>query len=475
MNNCPEVVIAIKKHGATTAKTKRMIVIVMAMVPVLMMVNVGSVYLAHCRMPSVRFGTIENDNSLPPSQQTLQLLPVNTSIDDRNRGYDKIELYPPALASNRSYLAFTRGVMELNQRHAFWKSGQRRFCETIRQVTNVSIIGTHQPYHVQNNLPPPLMRVFLNCTGITTSTQLGTGNWITAIYAIRIAATLGMVDLEVKCLEDVKNDPDHLISWFVGYFPSPVDFGTWPYDEPVPTEKAACSNKVSRLRIDTMAHEIQSEVRKLAVTVLGTRQDLGWSHPSVPQNRPPLVPGVVLDDVVIHLRCGDVFGGHNGHNYGIVHFSEYKKYISPHNTTTLGIVTQPLTKGNFTRSTDLEKSEECRHVVTALVDYLQDYLPNTRIAIRNDVKEPIAVAYARMAVAKQVFVSESTFGIFPAVGTFGEGFFQRGNRDVNKWSIYVPEKLPNVHMMHAPRMSSLEIRDAGLNATLSWLVSPVIS
>jgi hypothetical protein len=72
-----------------------------------------------------------------------------------------------------------------------------------------------------------------------------------------------------------------------------------------------------------------------------------------------------------------------------------------------------------------------------------------------------------------VFVSYSSFGVFPAVGTFGDGYFQRGNGGVNPWANYIPEKLANVHMMEAPRMGTWQVKKAGLNATLDWLLSTI--
>lgn len=74
-------------------------------------------------------------------------------------------------------------------------------------------------------------------------------------------------------------------------------------------------------------------------------------------------------------------------------------------------------------------------------------------------------------MAKQSFTTLSSFGIFPVVGTFGEGYFQKGNRGVNPFATYIPNYLPNLHEMNAPVKSSAEIRRIGLNATLDWFVT----
>jgi hypothetical protein len=62
---------------------------------------------------------------------------------------------------------------------------------------------------------------------------------------------------------------------------------------------------------------------------------------SVPtRDEPPLIPGVVLDDVVIHFRGGDLFNT-NHPGYGFMKFSAFSNRILP-NTKSIGIVTQPL-------------------------------------------------------------------------------------------------------------------------------------
>lgn len=58
------------------------------------------------------------------------------------------------------------------------------------------------------------------------------------------------------------------------------------------------------------------------------------------------------------------------------------------------------------------------------------------------------------------------------IATFGEGYFQRGNRGVNPCAVFVPRILPNVHMMDAQHMTSSGIRTAGVEETIKWLVSP---
>lgn len=365
-----------------------------------------------------------------------------------------------------------RIVLELNDTYCYWGYTQSKFCQLIRHVTNVSVLGVDKPMHIRHNQSPTLLRSTFDCVAVATNRGLGTGNWITGFYAMRLVATLGMVDFEIQCQDGVKNDLYHLISWFTGYFPAPTEFQNWPFELPAIKEVIACDDRYFRVRLDKMARVIQSDLRKLAVTVLGSNPEIGWIHPSIPVNQPALVTGVELDDVTIHFRCGDILGGVNRNDFGIIHFSEYTKWIF-NSSTSIGIVTQPYVKGKYTRAADLAKAGKCKRVVTALVAYLNETLPYTRISVHNDPEEPLAVTFARLVMSKQAFVSLSSFGMFPVVGTFGEGYFQRGNGGVNPWAIAVPEVLPNVHMMSAPRMGAGQIMRAGFPATLKWLLTPI--
>ena len=74
---------------------------------------------------------------------------------------------------------------------------------------------------------------------------------------------------------------------------------------------------------------------------------------------------------------------------------------------------------------DRQQVERCRTLVHAFKDYLQKQFPNTSISIRNGKSETIALAYARMVMAKQVVGCMSTFSIFPILGTFGTGYYLR--------------------------------------------------
>jgi hypothetical protein len=299
---------------------------------------------------------------------------------------------------------------------------------------------------------------------------VGEGNWVTALYAVRLAARFFQVDVLFQCSDAQATRRNMLLPWFNGY---------WPWNEPADdgrnnnlTEWIVCNNRYKKLRIDTLARQIQKDVQQMAVKLVGSTEPNESLHSSIitsPESSPPLFSNIELDQVAIHFRCGDAFGGAKKNDYGVIKFSEYKKWIAKNgDTKTIGIVTQPFEKHLIFREQDAVKVDECRQATTALVDYLQDFLPEARIRIHNTENETLPLAYARLAMAKQSFSSLSSFGAFAVVGTFGQGYIQKGNP---KWVRHVPTYLPNIHLMEAPFWGSNMIRQQGLNRTLQWLVS----
>jgi hypothetical protein len=215
----------------------------------------------------------------------------------------------------------------------------------------------------------------------------------------------------------------------------------------------------------------------MAVTIVGSSSL--YHHPSIPVDQEaPLIPGVVLDDVAIHFRCGDIFGGQRRNDFGFIHFSEYKKWIDKNNTRRIGILTQPFVKKR-NRQRDRGKTKECKNATYLLVEYLRDYMDggpqaeNDTISIHNGPNETLPLAFARLAMAKQSFVSLSSFGIFPIIGTFGEGYFQIGKRGINPFARFLPDhaNFSNLHMMRAPVRTAERVWRAEAQLTYDWFVS----
>jgi hypothetical protein len=365
-----------------------------------------------------------------------------------------------------------RLVVNVNHRYMFWNRGQSRLCNVLREMTNVSSLEEQTSDGVQRN--PPLLNATIDCKGLQKEQDFGQGNWVTALYCTKIAAALARVDFQFHCSDGRDSQMTLLLPWFDGSLKAPTADLPWPYSGTLPSENIACSDKYSAIRVDKMAHQIRDDIQKMAVTLVGARDDKR-RHSSIPRDQTPLIPGVVLDDVVIHFRCGDVFGGAKRNDFGMIKFTEYKKWIS-RDARTIGILTQPF-DDRLLRAKDAGRTNSCRQATYLLVDYLREYLPNATISIHNNENETLPLAYARLAMANQSFTSLSSFGIFPVIGTFGDGYFQKGNRGVNPFATHVPALFSNVHEMNAPVLGTGTIKNmlatTTLNDTLQWFVTPL--
>jgi len=348
--------------------------------------------------------------------------------------------------------------------HFFWFVEQTPLCSLLRSMAVIDTI----PSAAHVSMPKrPLLNITLCWDCLQKKFSLGEGNWITAFYTTRIAAAAARVDVQIQCNDGRDSQMDMLLPWFETYQPAPTEENPWPFHGQLPTEFEACSDYYEPVRLDLMIDEIRNDMRKMGVTMFGSRENK--SHPSVPLDQPPLVPDIEIEDVVIHLRCGDVLGGRRRTDYGMMKFSEYKKWISK-DARTVGIVTQPFEKER-NRSLDHDKVDDCRAVTYKLVDYLQDFLPSAKISIHNSVNESLPMTFARLIMADQSFTTLSSFGIFPVIGGFGKGYFQKGNRGVNPFSKYLPEIYPGeLIMMDAPVKTAAELMDMDLQSILDWFV-----
>jgi hypothetical protein len=79
------------------------------------------------------------------------------------------------------------------------------------------------------------------------------------------------------------------------------------------------------------------------------------------------------------------------------------------------------------------------------------------------------LALARLTMAHQSFVSLSSFGIFPVIAAFGQGYFQRGNDMVNPFAESMQPYLNNIHIMDSPVLSSADCARKSITDILTWL------
>jgi hypothetical protein len=156
-------------------------------------------------------------------------------------------------------------------------------------------------------------------------------------------------------------------------------------------------------------------------------------------------------------------------DFGMIRFWAYKQRI-PNTTESIGILTQPFEKGR-NRGVDQKKSSNCRHVVNALVNYLREFAPRANISIHNGVNETFPLAYARLAMANYSITSLSSFGIFPILGTFGQGYYQRGNRGVNPFAKGDNIKLDNVHEMRGNVRGTWDMFGKSVENLIDWFTN----
>lgn len=365
-----------------------------------------------------------------------------------------------------------RKVVSIGYDYLFWEGGGK-ICALIKNISNVTTLGDI-PKHVISKQHPPIINLTLNCENLMSNT----GNWITAIYHLRLASALGRVDFQFQCSTGMALVGSSMLPWLSGYFAAPSN-DTWPYDLGWPDPKQACTKDFRKLPLQHLSHEIQKDMRRISVAMLGRREvvtghnyhptdtshnDWGGLHNvSKFLNRMDLE----VDDAAIHFRCGDVFGLTNKDVYGLIKFREYVVRIPNETTRSIGIYTQPFDVA-LLREADRGAAGNCRKIVGVLVHYLQKAFPAARIIVRNTPDDTIPLTYARLTMASQTITSMSTFGIFPAIATFGQGYYQKSGRQ-NRFASSIPSLLPNFHEMDGPMMSSPSIRKAKWDDIVKFL------
>jgi hypothetical protein len=282
--------------------------------------------------------------------------------------------------------------------HAFPFENNNVIDDILRDLNHtVSLNGTQpaaQPVHV-------VLSIMLGCQELFNFGGMGTGNWLSAIYGMRMAALVAsrsglvQVDFMLDCYDAVETQRELVVPWITGYFSS-----AWIH-EPVPVDSKAAAvldrNKtrispweelrqtihsvsyigdVCRRYEDTpitvMLPYIRYELRRMAAALVGTpttaaRHNNSFAHiqqhdddyfypPSTMLRLPslypfappsdhhqPLLSGVELDDVAIHFRCGDLMGSKHP-SFGFMKFSSFANRIRngrSNDTFSIGILTQP--------------------------------------------------------------------------------------------------------------------------------------
>jgi hypothetical protein len=261
--------------------------------------------------------------------------------------------------------------------------------------------------------------------------------------------------------------------------------------------------------IGLLYETIQYELRRMAISLIGVppkdhsthdrvvewlnhheepnNSQLALSFSATTAQHHPLLhtTNLQLDEVIIHFRCGDLMDSQHP-RFGFLKYDALVKHIATA-ARSIGIVTQPFTNKAQSRASDTSttKSERCRIVVMNFLAYVRLRFPHARVSLHN--ADSIALTYARMIVANQTIAGISTFGVFPAIASFGTGYVRLPDETspTNKWLLN-PERMdttimkdglvlmeePNVLMVRKVRM--LWEEENGKEKILQWFRNATI-
>jgi hypothetical protein len=308
----------------------------------------------------------------------------------------------------------------------YWR--HNRFCDTFKD----------------SNYTRQRLNITLRCREMHERGIIGTGNYMTGLYGLRLAATVLKVDLHMSCEDATEMSSSLVLPWLLGDFPASdeaLKLLRTNRTVDLPSMQQICST-YNKVPISLLLDQMKFDLRRMALSLVGipsssnhpaakwALQNLGkaskpqypYEHQLPSQHDNPLLSQTDLDDVSVHFRCGDIMiGSASGVYYGFQKFHEITRHISPA-TTSIGIVTQPFaddesdnrTMQTFKTPLDRSIGNRCRVVVEALVVHLQESFPQARISIHNGKNENVALAYTRMIMANQtIAASMSSFAVFP--------------------------------------------------------------
>lgn len=346
-----------------------------------------------------------------------------------------------------------------------------------------------------------LLNMTTSCVGWgnkRTVGSLGVGNLVLGVYAVRLAAITFGFDLIFRCREDHRHaaggdggggdDKIGPIRWLQGHFLATDDDGEvllepperGAYRPPLPGRNQTCRG-MGHNPVHYMSEHVRRDFRTMAVDIFGPRDNIpesgryyadsssSWSSPTGSSS----LHGADLDDVAIHLRCGDILYA-GGSNYGLLPFRSYVSRLggTKNFNGTIGIVTIPFNEPHRLRGRDRRGAGPCRRIVAHLVRYLETHLPGAvgHVTVRNGPGETSAVAMARLVMAKTAtFCGPTTFGVFPSIASFGTAYVHSGA--TNYFVAEVAERYDDVDVMDEPLLTSTTMmKNMSLNETIQWLL-----
>jgi hypothetical protein len=353
------------------------------------------------------------------------------------------------------------GLKGMNQFVRFWIRFGNPLCSNLYKDwrNETTQIATTSNSKADDTQPKPrLTLIDMDCQQLFRRSPAGTGNFVTILYGARLTAqVLGQVNVAMRCSYSPGEELNLITPWVMGWFPYAHQekenqvqstAGT-PPPTIIPlnaTNVCEINNGIRTIQVGYLFTEIRFDFRRMAIALVGipspdhpsaawARTHLGTSPSTtsvsttrymipVDPTRPPLYPNITLDEAVIHFRCGDLINADSS-SFAFLKFRTFAKHLDP-NVQSIGIITQPFDTNHTGqhRGGDMKggRGDRCRILITAFCEYLKERFVKARITVHNGPDETIALAYARLVMAKQAISGISSFAVFPAIATFGIGY-----------------------------------------------------
>ena len=355
-----------------------------------------------------------------------------------------------------------------------WSGAQIKLCKHIQEEKN----------KIENNRQQKPLVAYLKRPCARFHARNQHGSLVYGIYAMHLAAMTHDIDLIFQCEEEtaesnafwwLQSNPEDIIDTRALLQKSTTEI----YDETPLSSKDACTG-MGMIPFGYAFNLARAQLRNMAIGIFGARH-FGYEKKSdnkttLSSHHAPLYLDEELDQVSIHFRCGDVMKGFQTINYGMVPFDVYRSVLLGKNYSSIGIVTQPFDKGKILRDLDAEYSNDCKHIVTSLQNYLSDHFSSAKVSIRNSQSDTIPMVMARLVLAEHTICIRSTFCMFPALATFGEATFLPGG--VAYFLDPIAQFHSNVHLLDStkvPYLFSHQIKEIGLNRTIDWLQNEIMT
>jgi hypothetical protein len=149
---------------------------------------------------------------------------------------------------------------------------------------------------------------------------------------------------------------------------------------------------------------------------------LNFAVPMIRETLRQIPPPFDIDDVTIHIRCGDILNNPYTGQYGYPSYDVYKELLAPFNS--VGLLTSSFDETK-SRPIDAPHIPVCIQLVEDMAKYFRETFPHSVVTVRHT--DTVEDAFGRMIHSKQVWCNPSTFCIFPAIATTGQAFILKSS------------------------------------------------